>query len=153
MSSSAEPKCPVDEKTRARWISQQTLAAPVDAPPAHPLKPKPATKNAAAEEPATLAKVREISTIPRVPEVGPSNAEHTAATSPNSKNWIYPSEEMFFNAMRRKSHDPNVADMRQVVPIHNAVNERAWKEIKEWEALRGGAETYASLTLQPVSPH
>lgn len=41
---------------------------------------------------------------------------------------------MFFDAMRRKGHD-NVqgVDMRTVVPIHNAVNERAWKEIKEWE--------------------
>lgn len=41
---------------------------------------------------------------------------------------------MFFDAMRRKGHDPRAADMRTVVPIHNAVNERAWAEIKAWEA-------------------
>jgi cytochrome c heme-lyase len=41
---------------------------------------------------------------------------------------------MFFEAMKRKGHDPHTADMRTVVPIHNAVNERAWKEIREWEA-------------------
>ncbi|KAJ3959091.1 Cytochrome c1 heme lyase [Colletotrichum tropicale] len=41
---------------------------------------------------------------------------------------------MFFEAMKRKGHDTRAADMRTVVPIHNAVNERAWKEIKEWEA-------------------
>ena len=40
---------------------------------------------------------------------------------------------MFFDAMRRKNHDPSAADMAAVVPIHNAVNERAWAEIKEWE--------------------
>ncbi|KAL0263290.1 Cytochrome c1 heme lyase [Diplodia seriata] len=38
---------------------------------------------------------------------------------------------MFFNAMRRKKFDPRVEDMRSIVPIHNAVNERAWKEIKD----------------------
>lgn len=37
---------------------------------------------------------------------------------------------MFFEAMKRKGHDPQAADMRTVVPIHNAVNERAWAEIK-----------------------
>ena len=41
---------------------------------------------------------------------------------------------MFFDAMRRKSFDPSTADMKTIVPIHNAVNERAWKEIKAWEA-------------------
>lgn len=47
---------------------------------------------------------------------------------------MYPSEKMFFDAMRRKGHDQvETADMKTVVPIHNAVNERAWKEIKEWE--------------------
>lgn len=37
--------------------------------------------------------------------------------------------------MKRKGNDnARAADMRVVVPIHNAVNERAWKEILEWEA-------------------
>ena len=42
---------------------------------------------------------------------------------------------MFFNAMKRKSWDPKEKDMRVVVPIHNVVNEQAWKKILEWEAL------------------
>lgn len=40
---------------------------------------------------------------------------------------------MFFEAMKRKNHTPNATDMATVVPIHNAVNERAWFEIKNWE--------------------
>ena len=44
---------------------------------------------------------------------------------------------MFFEAMRRKNYDPQVEDMRSIVPIHNAVNERAWAEIKSWERGRG----------------
>jgi cytochrome c heme-lyase len=46
---------------------------------------------------------------------------------------------MFFDAMRRKSFDPEATDMRTIVPIHNAVNERAWYEIKRWEAGRSDA--------------
>ena len=40
---------------------------------------------------------------------------------------------MFFEAMKRKNHSPDAKDMATVVPIHNAVNERAWAEIKDWE--------------------
>jgi cytochrome c heme-lyase len=47
---------------------------------------------------------------------------------------------MFFAAMKRKGHDAQAADMRTIVPIHNAVNERAWSEIKAWEAGRGSEE-------------
>ena len=46
---------------------------------------------------------------------------------------MYPSEKMFFEAMKRKGYASEAEDMKTVVPIHNAVNERAWKEIKEWE--------------------
>ncbi|KAG5980867.1 hypothetical protein E4U43_006685 [Claviceps pusilla] len=35
--------------------------------------------------------------------------------------------------MKRKGYDARAADMKTVVPIHNAVNERAWQQIVEWE--------------------
>jgi cytochrome c heme-lyase len=63
----------------------------------------------------------------------PANMERDTGADPRSGNWIYPSERMFFDAMRRKGHDARENDMRVVVPIHNAVNERAWVEIKQWE--------------------
>ncbi|KKA29672.1 hypothetical protein TD95_001360 [Thielaviopsis punctulata] len=86
---------------------------------------------------------REISTIPRASpatdgqgpvRAGPSNHEVETGADPVSGNWIYPSEKMFFDAMKRKGLDARANDMKTVVPIHNAVNERAWQEIKEWEA-------------------
>ncbi|EMD38477.1 hypothetical protein CERSUDRAFT_82742 [Gelatoporia subvermispora B] len=40
--------------------------------------------------------------------------------------------------MARKNHDPQEADMKVIVPIHNAVNERAWAEVMRWEAGQGG---------------
>ena len=44
---------------------------------------------------------------------------------------------MFFKAMARKNHSPHAADMATIVPIHNAVNERAWQSILEWEKGQG----------------
>ncbi|KAL0077812.1 cytochrome c/c1 heme lyase-domain-containing protein [Phycomyces blakesleeanus] len=66
-----------------------------------------------------LGKDREISTIPRAES--------------SEKLWVYPSEQMFFNAMRRKNWNPEEKDMGVVVPMHNAVNEQAWSKILEWE--------------------
>ena len=40
--------------------------------------------------------------------------------------------------MERKQHNPRAQDMRVVVPIHNAVNERAWGEVLNWERGWGG---------------
>ncbi|KAI6803475.1 hypothetical protein KC364_g9485 [Hortaea werneckii] len=86
----------------------------------------------------SLSQDREISTIPRAfSEARPPNAAERAAMPPanaqgdtghdrESGNWIYPSQEMFFNAMKRKGHEAQATDMSSIVPIHNAVNERAW---------------------------
>eukprot|EP01025_Chloroclados_australasicus_P036520 TRINITY_DN3724_c0_g1_i1.p1 TRINITY_DN3724_c0_g1~~TRINITY_DN3724_c0_g1_i1.p1 ORF type:complete len:278 (-),score=28.07 TRINITY_DN3724_c0_g1_i1:884-1651(-) len=52
-----------------------------------------------------------------------------------AKTWIYPSEQMFYNAMKRKGYHPVESDMQQVVMIHNLVNERCWYEIMYWEAM------------------
>ncbi len=42
---------------------------------------------------------------------------------------MYPSEQMFYNAMKRKGWSPSEQDMQSVVAIHNGVNERAWSEV------------------------
>lgn len=56
-----------------------------------------------------------------------------------SDKWVYPSEQQFYNAMKRKGWDlpPGIEkSIPHVVRIHNAVNERGWKEILEWERMR-----------------
>jgi len=65
----------------------------------------------------------------------------------DSKHWVYPSEQMFFDAMRRKNWNPNEIDMKTVVPIHNAVNERAWAQILEWERQVDSSSYVLSLCL------
>lgn len=60
-----------------------------------------------------------------------------------SGNWMYPSPEMFWNAMRRKGSLPQhlqdssqpqtQAELDWIVTIHNVVNEQCWQEICKWE--------------------
>ncbi|CAG8577214.1 16873_t:CDS:2 [Funneliformis mosseae] len=76
---------------------------------------------------------REHSSIPCV--IPESTTSNRIGENNSEKVWIYPSEQMFYNAMKRKNWDPREEDMRVVVPMHNAVNEKAWKEILDWEKL------------------
>ncbi|CAH0494092.1 unnamed protein product [Peronospora farinosa] len=49
--------------------------------------------------------------------------------------WLYPSEQMFFNALKRKKKDEDVheGDVRAIVSIHNNMNERAWAQVEHYE--------------------
>ncbi|KAL8785560.1 MAG: hypothetical protein Q9213_003308 [Squamulea squamosa] len=83
---------------------------------------------------------RVTSSIPRA-DMAPSTTTPDPRSMPSSEaaeqksgNWIYPSEKMFYDAMKRKSFSPDQKDMPAIVPIHNAVNERAWSMIKTWES-------------------
>ena len=76
-----------------------------------------------------LSKYRMRSSIPKAeftPEHQPADGGH----------WVYPSQQMFYNAMRRKGWSAREEDMPAVVAIHNAVNERTWQELLKWEAAR-----------------
>jgi cytochrome c heme-lyase len=161
--------CPVDLATRAAWLksnSSKIAAFPgatkeaslasqgnscdsstIDQIPSAPtgLFSKFTTPVAPTDTPKSLGVDREISTIPRASPVNsdagakPANSEKESGVSA-SGNWIYPSEKMFFEAMKRKGYSSDAKDMKTIVPIHNAVNERAWKEIKEWERPWGSEE-------------
>jgi hypothetical protein len=49
--------------------------------------------------------------------------------------WSYPSEQMFWNALKRKNKSNHVSehDIEAVIRIHNGTNERAWLNVMEWE--------------------
>ncbi|KAG5847378.1 cytochrome c-type heme lyase-like isoform X1 [Anguilla anguilla] len=79
----------------------------------------------APDQPFPLSLKREESMIPR---------------TGTEKNWVYPSEQMFWNAMLRKGwrwkeDDLAPTDMTNIIKIHNQNNEQAWQEILKWEAL------------------
>lgn len=85
----------------------------------------PPNQTPAPGQPFELSIKREESTIPR---------------HGTEKNWVYPSEQMFWNAMLRKGwrwrdDDLSKGDMTNIIKIHNQNNEQAWQEILKWEAL------------------
>ncbi|XP_074659918.1 holocytochrome c-type synthase-like [Tubulanus polymorphus] len=81
-------------------------------------------------QPFRLSTTREVSTIPK----GGATADNAG------QNWVYPSQQMFWNAMIRKGwrwEDDALSanDMAHIIRIHNANNEHAWQEVLRWEAL------------------
>lgn len=112
-SAASSDKCPVDHSTRSSWTSW--FSSKNDSTPSTSSKLQPAVT-------ARLPTDRETSSIPRL----------------DGSNWVYPSQAQFYAAMERKNHNPRAPDMKVVVPIHNAVNERAWAEVMKWEAGQGG---------------
>lgn len=114
-----QPACPVDHSARSKWLS--SVSVTTKAPEAVEIEKgcSSATLGSAAlESNADLPTEREVSSIPR---------------TDTSSNWIYPSQKQFYDAMKRKNWNPEAADMEAVVPIHNSVNELAWRNIMNWE--------------------
>ena len=168
--------CPVDHKSREAWLAQaqaqnreressSSATQPIPPPAAatgggwtwripflsSPSPPPPPSPPAPAR---TLGTDRAISSIPRSSTPGPSSCpvNHEVETGADAAtgNWVYPSEKMFFEAMKRKGFDSaRAADMQTVVPIHNAVNERAWAEIQAWEAAAAAAAGGAKCAQGP----
>lgn len=88
----------------------------------------PMNQNPAPDQPFALPKDRQVSSIPKVTENG------------RQEFWVYPSQQMFWNAMLRKGwrwqkDDLKPKDMDDIIKIHNANNEQAWQEVLKWEAL------------------
>ncbi|XP_063694799.1 holocytochrome c-type synthase-like [Bolinopsis microptera] len=85
----------------------------------------PPNQRAAHDQPFPLNTGRETSSIPR---------------TGTDKNWVYPSEQMFWNAMTRKGwnwrEEPEEVvpeTVTEIIKIHNFNNEKAWHEILLWE--------------------
>lgn len=84
----------------------------------------PANQQPSAGQPFPLPTERQVSSIPKASDEGGF--------------WVYPSPQMFWNAMLRKGWrwkdgDLSPKDMDDIIKIHNANNERAWQEVVTWE--------------------
>ncbi len=126
---SAQSSAPADG-----WVSEcpsnAATAASVNAATAgiNPLNQEaPPNQRPAPDQPFSLPTDRVKSSIPK-------------ADSQSGETWVYPSQQMFWNAMLRKGwrwRDDDVTPdtMRHIIHIHNANNEEAWREVLKWEAL------------------
>ncbi|CEG42213.1 cytochrome c1 heme lyase [Plasmopara halstedii] len=80
-----------------------------------------------------LSKSRVVSSIPK----GELTPEHQTG---NEDKWEYPSEDMYFKAMKRKGWAPKAEQMKTIVAIHNTVNEQSWREVLKWESFHPAKE-------------
>eukprot|EP01100_Stratorugosa_tubuloviscum_P008621 TRINITY_DN3595_c0_g1_i1.p1 TRINITY_DN3595_c0_g1~~TRINITY_DN3595_c0_g1_i1.p1 ORF type:complete len:137 (-),score=51.63 TRINITY_DN3595_c0_g1_i1:89-499(-) len=49
--------------------------------------------------------------------------------------WVYPSPQMFYNAIKRKGGEVSELEIPTIVAIHNTVNEVTWRHVLAWEQL------------------
>lgn len=128
--SNPPPECPMHQK-QAPPPPKSAAECPVlhntgDVNPLNMMPP--ANQKPAPDQPFALPTERQTSTIPKVTEDG------------KPEFWVYPSQQMFWNAMLRKGwrwkdEDVSQKDMGDIIRIHNANNEQAWREVLKWEAL------------------
>lgn len=121
------PECPMHKEHQPKKnVSECPMNHGKDSD-INPLNMMPAAnQQPAPDQPFPLPIERQISSIPKVSEEG--------------EFWVYPSQQMFWNAMLRKgwrwkSDDLSPKDMDDIIKIHNANNEHAWMEVLKWEAL------------------
>lgn len=61
-----------------------------------------------------------------------------------AEKWVYPSEQQYYNAIKRKGYKASATDMPSTLAIHNAVNEKGWEMVQEWERVRAEAAAGAA---------
>lgn len=81
---------------------------------------------------------RQISSIRRGEAVNAKEAQQQPPPhhqhDKEASNWVYPSEQQLYNAMRRKGWQ-NIPEesIPMVLHIHNSINEGTWGKIMDWE--------------------
>ena len=155
-----EAQCPVDEKSRRAWVEAARAAQGARAPASPLPSPPPPSQLPPQQQQATHGadEVNPDNNMPAVPQqqpwpgqVLPLDTNRVASSIPKGSKenlpahqrgaeeqevWVYPSQQQFFNAMKRKGwHDAREEDVGVIVQIHNAVNERSWREVLRWEAM------------------
>lgn len=137
-SSNPPPECPMHKKnTESECPMQKNRTSSSDKINYSNMMPLEARQSPSPGQPFPLSVDRQRSTIPKA-----------EPKDENDKYWVYPSEQMFWNAMIRKGWKWNDAvegkddesgqkfeahDMSSIIKIHNFNNEMAWKEILKWE--------------------
>ncbi|ORM39410.1 Cytochrome c-type heme lyase [Babesia sp. Xinjiang] len=75
-------------------------------------------------------------------------ATRTQSNIPGKQaRWMYPSERQFYRSTLAKGHKVEAKVIPTVVQIHNAINEKAWERIIEYEDL------HAEQCQNPVLAH
>jgi cytochrome c heme-lyase len=121
MESSPSPsQCPVPHAPSSSRVQYNVYVQVIDPRNQMPHNPN---QLPSPQQTISLSTQRVASSIPK----GGSASDNT---------WIYPSPQMFYNALQRK-HKLDEAmpadDVEAVVRIHNQMNEATWQKIRQWE--------------------
>nr|DBA44768.1 TPA_exp: holocytochrome c synthase [Coleochaete scutata] len=99
--------------------------------------------------PGAQEKINPLNRMPATPNQAPApgqkehlSVERQKSTIPKGgtdETWLYPSPQMFYNALVRKGKADGVQerDMEAVIATHNFVNESTWARMQRWEQLYG----------------
>ncbi|XP_024230405.1 holocytochrome c-type synthase isoform X1 [Oncorhynchus tshawytscha] len=144
-------ECPMHQATTAAPTEEKLAAAagPVHQDRAYefvacPMKAAAAGQGQTDIDPTNMMPPPNQVPAPDQPFLLPVNREESKIPRAGTgKNWVYPSEQMFWNAMLRKGwrwkeDELGQQDMSNIIKIHNTNNEQAWQEILKWEALHAG---------------
>ena len=120
------------ELSRERTVSSipraKSSAAPEDSPYGAPQCPIPHDQRTRHEKEASCPVAHDKKSLD---DGGINNDSETPGF------WEYPSPQQFYNALVRKGWETPEEHVEMMVLIHNFLNERAWKEIIDWETLAG----------------
>ncbi|XP_023234317.1 cytochrome c-type heme lyase-like isoform X1 [Centruroides sculpturatus] len=117
-------ECPMHKSNQEKIANEYSVKTNEEINPENMMPPP--NQQPAADQPFELSTARQLSTIPK------------AGT--DNETWVYPSQQMFWNAMLRKGWNWKEANLQQedvahIIRIHNINNEVAWQEVLKWEAL------------------
>ena len=130
-STTQEPQvCPVNHDSRSTWLNKVSVS--VNTPDTAVEIPNQSPSTTTTCDSSTISNTLQDTTTSNISLPTEREISSIPRTSSN-QNWIYPSQKQFFEAMQRKNWNPDSQDMKVIVPIHNLVNERAWKHITMWE--------------------
>ncbi|KAI5949217.1 CYT2 [Candida theae] len=135
--SSPQQVCPVNHDSRSAWLDKVSVSVTTpDSAVEIPQQASSSTSTTATDtttcDSSTISNTLQDTTTSNINLPTDREISSIPRTSSN-QNWIYPSQKQFFEAMQRKNWNPDSQDMKVIVPIHNLVNERAWKHITMWE--------------------
>eukprot|EP01111_Echinosteliopsis_oligospora_P010193 TRINITY_DN3121_c0_g1_i1.p1 TRINITY_DN3121_c0_g1~~TRINITY_DN3121_c0_g1_i1.p1 ORF type:complete len:239 (+),score=77.82 TRINITY_DN3121_c0_g1_i1:55-771(+) len=137
----AENKCPVPHDKQQQHPLYNNN--PLNAPPSASSSSKPLSGCPVSHGQGTditqLNQMPKANQLPHPDQKAPLPTQRIASSIPTAHGkegdtWVYPSEQMFFNAIKKKGwQNPEEKDMGSVVAIHNTVNEQCWLKVMQWE--------------------
>ena len=71
------------------------------------------------------------------PSACPVKHDGSSKADGEGANWEYPSPQQFYNALVRKGWETPEEHVEMMVLVHNFLNERAWREVLDWEKEMG----------------